>query len=310
MHYKSIQDLNLAIINGLTKIPAGTDLIVGVPRSGMLAANILALHLNLPLTDVEGFIQGRILQSGERLKKYTKPFSDYRRVVVLEDSIRFGDSIKHVKTRLDGLHPDKEIIYSAVFIGPEVADKVDFHFDVCPTPRVFEWNLMHHVFLNKTCMTIDGILRRRPSTDELGKPIRLRNFLRDAELLVRPTQSIGFLIADQSEEFRDITEAWLIRNNIEHDQLIMSPVAAGAAESAKHKATVYKNDDCKLFIDSSYPQSIQIAELSGKPVFCTETRSMVHPGLASTALHFSRKTSQRIGNKLKRLADWRVRHPA
>ena len=32
-----------------------------VAASGLLAASILALHLNVPLTDLEGFVEGRII---------------------------------------------------------------------------------------------------------------------------------------------------------------------------------------------------------------------------------------------------------
>ena len=34
--------------------------------SGFLAANILALHRNLPVTDVDRLIEGKLIQTGER----------------------------------------------------------------------------------------------------------------------------------------------------------------------------------------------------------------------------------------------------
>ena len=64
MNYRSVADLNETLTSRLSVIPRDIDLVVGIPRSGMLAANLLALHLNLPVIDVEGFIEGRRLGCG------------------------------------------------------------------------------------------------------------------------------------------------------------------------------------------------------------------------------------------------------
>ena len=58
MNYRSINDLNETILRKLHLISRDIDLVVGVPRSGMLPANLLALYLNLPYTDIHSFING------------------------------------------------------------------------------------------------------------------------------------------------------------------------------------------------------------------------------------------------------------
>jgi len=40
------------------------DLIVGIPRSGLLVANLMVLHRNLPMTDVIGLHDGRLTDTG------------------------------------------------------------------------------------------------------------------------------------------------------------------------------------------------------------------------------------------------------
>ena len=60
MNYRSLNDLNSTILKQLHLIPRDIDLIVGVPRSGMLPANLLALYLNLPYTDIHSFMNGYI----------------------------------------------------------------------------------------------------------------------------------------------------------------------------------------------------------------------------------------------------------
>ena len=72
MNYRSVSDLNLDIKQWITELPNDFDLIVGIPRSGLLVANILSLYLNLPLTDVDGLLESRIFESGLRLNLLNK----------------------------------------------------------------------------------------------------------------------------------------------------------------------------------------------------------------------------------------------
>ena len=48
MNYRSVADLDDQIVNWLGKLPSDVEVIVGVPRSGMLVANLLSLYLNRP----------------------------------------------------------------------------------------------------------------------------------------------------------------------------------------------------------------------------------------------------------------------
>ena len=56
MNFRTINDSNNLISKNLDKIPKDIDLIVGVPRSGLFVANLIALYLNLPLTDFDSFL--------------------------------------------------------------------------------------------------------------------------------------------------------------------------------------------------------------------------------------------------------------
>jgi hypothetical protein len=67
INYRDINDLNRAIIRSLQKIPKNIGLVVGIPRSGLLVANIIALHLNLPLTDLDDLVEGRMIRYGNRI---------------------------------------------------------------------------------------------------------------------------------------------------------------------------------------------------------------------------------------------------
>src|SRR5262245_61017528 len=61
MHYRSVANLNEAVVRNLHALPRDVDVVVGIPRSGLLAGTMLALAMNVPLADVEGFVAGRLL---------------------------------------------------------------------------------------------------------------------------------------------------------------------------------------------------------------------------------------------------------
>ena len=68
MNFRTVGQMSACIARNLDKLPRDIDVIVGVPRSGSLAANLLALHMNLPLTDVQGLLEGKLMDGGSRLR--------------------------------------------------------------------------------------------------------------------------------------------------------------------------------------------------------------------------------------------------
>ena len=97
MNFRSIQDLNDAVVRSLHRLPGDIDLVVGIPRSGMLAANIIALHLNLPLTDLDGYLAGRVMSSGAR----GRGGGTGAHALVVDDSVLGGATMRAVRSRLE-----------------------------------------------------------------------------------------------------------------------------------------------------------------------------------------------------------------
>ncbi len=53
MNYKGFDDLSRDIKKNLYKIPKNISWVVGIPRSGLLAVNLISLFINRPLTDLD-----------------------------------------------------------------------------------------------------------------------------------------------------------------------------------------------------------------------------------------------------------------
>ena len=90
-NFISIGRLSSDIMNGMHMIPHDVDLVVGVPRSGMLAGSIIALALNKPLVDLDGFLAGRTFATGlSRRQNYSESANDYKRALIVDDSSSSG----------------------------------------------------------------------------------------------------------------------------------------------------------------------------------------------------------------------------
>src|ERR1700730_14905231 len=120
MNYRSVADLEPASRNWLGKLPSDIELIVGVPRSGMLVANLLALHLNLPMTDVEGLLQGRMIHAGARFQCNEMPalLATKRRILVVDDSVLDCNQPKMLKDRIGSAGMHHDILYAAPYVAP------------------------------------------------------------------------------------------------------------------------------------------------------------------------------------------------
>lgn len=297
MNYRSVADLNEGILKWIPSLPRDLDLIVGIPRSGMLAANLLALHLNLPMTDLEGFADGRLFMAGDRCRiEDRKGFlRQCRNVLVVDDSVLLGTQVARARQRIRHLQGKHRIQLAAVYVQPGMEHLLDFHCELLERPRVFEWHLMHHPNLRLWCVDIDGVLCSDPREAENDDAEKYLGFLRTVEPTVVPSKEIGLLVTCRLEKYRDETERWLHKHGIRYRHLIMMDYPdmnsrRAANNYASFKAGIYRKSNAPLFIESSRRQALAIASLSGKSVFCFETREMIQPGILPRTLHQPRTT--------------------
>lgn len=261
MNFITFEQLNACIYQNITKIPKDIDLVVGIPRSGMLVANLIALDLNLPFTDMESFLDGRMYKTGStrKCKSWITSVQQAKKVLIVDDSISKGNAMKEAKEKLKDVYPDKQYVFCAAYALPTNISQVDVYFEICNHPRMFEWNYLHHWGLQYACMDLEGII------EEKGIP------------KILPTQKVKYIISVKKEEERQQIETWLCSNGIEFERVILrtenmefSPV--------QWKAEFYKkHSDSVIYISAKYEEAEFICKEAGKQVFCQETRELLTP---------------------------------
>lgn len=279
MNYRNINDLNTTILKKLHLIPRDIDLVVGIPRSGMLPANLLALYLNLPYTDIHSFLQGFTYKSGARKQFFSE--NEFKKILVVDDSIASGAALNESKKDLAHLESKFDIKYCVIYYTPEKGHLADFALEAVPTPRYFQWNIFNHTTLEKACFDIDGVLCLDPSDDQNDDGTLYQSFLLNAAPLYIPGSKIGTIVTSRLEKYRGETETWLNKHGVVYEKLVMLDLPDMKARQkannhAGHKANEYQNNTYSLFVESDLTQAIEINRITKKPVFCTQNFEMIY----------------------------------
>lgn len=284
MNFITISNLNETVCRNLHKIPADVDLVVGIPRSGMLAASLIGLYLNVPITDIDAFLDKRIYSLGDTRKNrsWIKSIEEARKILIVDDSVSMGDAIKGARKKVEGFKGQSQLIFAAVYTTRGSSHLVDVSFENCRQPRMFEWNYLHHWGLEYACMDIDGVLCEDPGFFENDDGRRYEKFLKNAKPKFIPTKKVKKIVTSRLEKYRQLTAEWLKLHKIEYTELVMADFdsAIERAISGAHgefKGKVYRESDCMLFIESNYVQALEICRISGKQVFCTDNNQLVTP---------------------------------
>jgi orotate phosphoribosyltransferase len=288
MNYRGMNDLELAVQAIALKLPPSIRVVVGIPRSGLLAATMLALHLNLPMTDVAGFLEGRLLATGRRQPREGAA-ADGPSAVVIDDSVASGHQIRLTQQQLVAADRLGDVIFAAPFVSSSVADAVDLYGEIVEPPRAFAWNILHHPpLLERSCVDIDGVLCLDPSAEENDDGTRYRAFLRAAQPLFLPSAPVRYIVTSRLERYRDETRQWLADNGVQYSELVMLDLPDAVTRRtlrahATHKADFYARSDTDLFVESDYGQAMQIAMRAGRQVFAMDRREMVYPSPLAAA---------------------------
>lgn len=310
MYYRNISDLNKVILKRLSILPRDFDLIVGIPRSGMLPANLLALYLNKPYTDLHSFANGHIYKAGARGQFFD--IKSFKKILVVDDSIASGSALEKCKESLKEVAPDFDISFCAIYVVPGKEKLADYYFEVIPQPRYFQWNILNHTILEKSCFDIDGVLCVDPTEEQNDDGPIYTDFILNAPPLFIPGAKIGTIVTSRLEKYRTETETWLKKNNVKYNDLVMLDLPNKEARQranshAEHKAKTYKSPNYNLFIESSLSQAIEINRLTKKPVLCTENFEMIFD--SESVLYnikngkyfpFLRKVALKLRNKLRK----------
>ena len=266
-NFKTLYDLSQDIVDNLYKIPHDIDLVVGIPRSGLMAGLIVANYLNVPCISLNAFLNKTVPTCGKYKMKYTIQ-KEVNKILVIDDVIGTGTEIRLAKEALSAFTDTYKFVYLVVYAHSSKFKQVDIYLQECSVPRVFQWNLFNHPKY-KICWDMDGVICRDPTKEEMHDPVKYNSFLITADPMIIPTMPISYIISGRLEKYRQVTEMWLKKYRIKYAGLIL---LENPKDHAIYKAANFKAIKGDIFIESNERQAVKIAQLTNRLVFCVETQ--------------------------------------
>lgn len=237
--------------------------IVGVPRSGLAVASVVATNLGLPLYSITNnpkdesnpedcMKSAEIIQlkfasnnGGMRMENYS---NKNEKLLVVDDSSGSGFSAGQIKKHL-GLD------LAVCFTTSHGSENVDYFVRVLENPHIFEWNFFASPEIEHTGLEIDGVMCNPVTWENETQYI---NDIENAKpLKFKPAcnkYTVKTIVTSRPEKYRASTEKWLKEHGVVYRSLVMS---ASTDLKARHANVT----GCNFFVMSDARQASLMKEL-------------------------------------------------
>ncbi|HEY3420756.1 MAG TPA: phosphoribosyltransferase family protein [Methanomassiliicoccales archaeon] len=241
------------------------DLIVGVPRSGLLIGCIIATKLAKPLATPDGS-----LWMSKSI--HIRPI---RKVLVVDDCITTGKSINEAAERIRAKYPGAEVRTGALFANDKNKEMVDSYYTIINGYQLFQWNMMHYK-LGPVGFDLDGVICE--STPKVSSEDRYLEFLTKARPYLIPEFEIDYIITSRPEKYRPQTENWLKENRVKFKNLIMWNVQKEPSDvesAASFKSKMITESQIFYYMESSIKQAELIWGATRVPCLCIDEMRII-----------------------------------
>lgn len=258
-------------------LPPDISGVVGIPRSGILPAGVIATLLQVPLFELGNDGAVRPIGHGGRGHALGFGGNPAGPLAVVDDTTYAGHAMRRARKAVMG-----PAVYAAVYHRPAAGPIVDVWARVLPSPHLLEWNwanggvLRGHVapaYGRGIAVDLDGILLHdAESADHHRAP-----HLVGLPYMLPRTVPVPLIVTGRRERHRGETEATLRRYGAKWDRLVMYPDDAPAGNEgrwAKHKAEYYAASGCGFYLESCPVQAELIHAACGLPVVCPRTEQV------------------------------------
>jgi hypoxanthine phosphoribosyltransferase len=249
----------------------GVDLIVGVARSGLFPAGVVAYHLHRPLWSVSTSAGLVDVGHGVRLEGM-RP--EVKRIALIDDTAARGVAMGEAAAIVAKRWPAAELVRAVVYAHPHGAPAVDLAVRIYPGLHYLAWNWCNAGHGVGCAYDFDGILCLDPPAglDESG-PAYDAALAAAVPLFLPRRAAIPLIVTARPERSRALTLDWLDRHGVKVDELMMRGWEWGPGEwcdtrVGEWKAEVFGRSGLTMFAESTPAQAEIIALASGKPVLC------------------------------------------
>lgn len=279
--FVNVDQASIWTLEWIKTLPRRYDLIVGVPRSGMFVASLMALKLGKGLTTPDLLKQGKYWHSGQVKEKLALDGTNH--VLIVDDSMDSGRSMARAVDAIRAVNNEIEISRACLIIREEARNKVDLYHKIIAPPRTFEWNILHrkissHFGHGRLAVDLDGVLCADCPAGADDDEQAYLDWLSDARPYLIPAFEIDAIVTCRLEKYRQQTEAWLEKHSVRYKELYMWDVPSKSERRgrfARHKIENLLQIKPDMFWESNRDQSRTIWNETRIPTLCIEEMSLL-----------------------------------
>jgi len=238
------------------ELPRDVDVIVGIPRSGMLVASIVALRMAKPLSTPDEILDGKYYLSSLIEDKAEKP----RRLLLIDDSICNGVTSAPIK---EALRAKGFEIVTACLLVHDFTDTslADYYYKVVPGKACFEWALAHQkgVGILRIATDMDGVLCEDcpVSIDLPDKEQEYIEWMKNARPNLIPAYEFEAIVSNRLSKYESYTREWLKKNNVKYKALYLWDISdkKDRLDWTSHKIKVLNKIRPDLYFENATAQA-------------------------------------------------------
>lgn len=239
------------------------DLLIRVPRAGLMFANFMAMQLSIPLSTPE------LLPNFWPSSAKVREDGPIRNILIVEDMTAFGTQIIPLKKKVQELFPQAIVHVGAVY-SPEGGIKLDSYGARINDRSITEWDFLNEKVYENVAVDMDGVLCQDcPSglTED-----QFVQWMQTAVPYLIPRFRVQTIITSRLEKYRPITDQWLTNNGAQYYQLLMDP-----SKTLSERDLIGWKVHCinwrkpHVFIESDNRTAQEIHWKTGIPVICVST---------------------------------------
>jgi len=249
--------------------------VLGIPRSGMLPASIVALWLNLPLYKMNNLSREIEIMSAcsefGGLRMRDRETSDGK-ILVIDDTIFAGVAIADTREKIK-----EEVIYAVVYAHPDSLDKVDLFGRELDPPHLLEWHFFNSDHVTRALFDLDGIFCPNVPYDKCRNEEAYIEYIKNVEPLYHriPNEPCHGIVTARLDKYRDITEEWLEKHGIKYGFLKMFPTEKAdirdrnhIVEAANFKSKMFTESGASFFVESEPAEAALMRSQVDRLVIC------------------------------------------
>jgi hypoxanthine phosphoribosyltransferase len=241
-------------------LPHDFDAILGIARSGLMPGTQIATALHLPLYAVGPWYEAediRLVGGGWRISG-EGPLKEkpVKRVLMVDDTAHGGHAIRLVSALARERWPGVSLRVAVIYAHPKTLPLIDYAACTYRGYHYLEWNLFNTGHAEHLATDLDGILCDEKTGTAIHRPVRL---------------PVPLIVTGRSQCVRPQTEAWLAANGIRYNLLVMGPWEEPLPDLetiGRWKGGIYRDSECRLFVESDPTQAKAIFQVAGKEVLC------------------------------------------